>query len=83
MAEGQWPDIMAMCEWLQDPANAEPSATFPVDAARVSGPGVYTWHGDAVASALVSAQLPRSRIRCMWTRRARIHRELVEPRARR
>ena len=57
VAEGQWPDIMAMCEWLQDPANAEPCATFPVDAARVSGPGVYAWHGDAAASALVSGQL--------------------------
>jgi hypothetical protein len=57
VAEGEWPDIEAMCEWLQDPANAEPCATFPVDAARVSGPGVYAWHGDEVASALVSAEL--------------------------
>ncbi len=54
---GDVPDILAMRDWLRDPANAEACATFPVDADRVASPGVYAWHGDHEAERLVGGEL--------------------------
>ena len=53
-------EINAMVVWLLEPRNAEPCATFPIDADRASRPGVYAWHGDGTASELVRRSLGAS-----------------------
>jgi hypothetical protein len=55
-------EIDDMAERLRDPHNAEPCATFPVDPERVASPGMYAWHGDETAKALVLAVLGSSRV---------------------
>jgi hypothetical protein len=57
MTDYECPDAAELAAWLGDPANAEPCATFPLDRAGVAGPGVYAWHGDAVASEIVGLVL--------------------------
>src|SRR4051794_9223813 len=46
-----------MAEWLRVPANAEPCSTFPRVAMRAAAPGVYAWHGDAVANEIIGGVL--------------------------
>ena len=57
MTDFEFPDASKLAAWLADPANAEPCATFPLDAGGVGGPGIYTFHGDAVASEVVGLVL--------------------------
>ena len=50
--------IKWLAEWLSDPGNAEPCARFPAGPPDPgSSPGVYAWHGDASADALVDKAL--------------------------
>jgi hypothetical protein len=49
--------IRWLAEWLGDPRDAEPCAAFPVAADRGAIGGVYAWHGDEAAAALVSCAL--------------------------
>jgi hypothetical protein len=60
VGQGYVDELNGMMEWLRDPANAEPCATFPADAARVASAGVYAWHGDAAFNELIEREL-RSR----------------------
>lgn len=54
---GPKPDVQGMAAWLRDPANAEPCATFPRVTMRVAAPGLYAWHGDAVANEIIGRVL--------------------------
>ena len=47
-------NIEWLAEWLSDPDKAEPSWVFDCDERRASQPGLFAWHGDAVAHELVS-----------------------------
>src|SRR4051812_35160894 len=49
--------IKALAIWLSDPASADSCDAFPVAADRGSSGGVYAWHGDAEAVALVESTL--------------------------
>jgi hypothetical protein len=57
MTDNEYPDAAKLAAWLGDPANAEPCATFPLDAGAVAVPGIYVFHGDAVASEVVGLVL--------------------------
>lgn len=57
MIDGYDEHIKWLAEWLGDPSHAEPCARFPVEADRGSSGGVYAWHGDASADALVGKAL--------------------------
>src|SRR5690349_24732905 len=57
MTDSEYPDAGKLADWLGDPANAEPCATFPLDPCGSLDPGVYAFHGDAVASEVVGLVL--------------------------
>jgi hypothetical protein len=59
--DGYIQEIRWLAEWLGDPDHAEPCSAFPIASDRGSFMGVYTWHGDASADALVSQALGPSR----------------------
>jgi hypothetical protein len=50
-------NIKGLAEWLSDPGNAEPCASFPIDDSRGSSAGIYAWHGDEAACELVTKRL--------------------------
>jgi hypothetical protein len=55
--DGYLQHIKELAEWLGDPGHAEPCSAFPIASDRGSFAGVYAWHGDASADALVSTVL--------------------------
>jgi hypothetical protein len=55
--DGYIQHIRWLAEWLGDPGHAEPCSAFPIASDRGSFMGVYAWHGDASADALVSKAL--------------------------
>ena len=69
MGQGYVDELNAMIEWLRDPANAEPCATFPADATRAASAGVYAWHGDDAFNELVEREL-RSRVSPLYVDQA-------------
>ena len=57
MNDGYIQHIKGLAEWLGDPGHAEPCSAFPIASDRGSFAGVYAWHGDASADALVRQAL--------------------------
>jgi hypothetical protein len=55
--DGYIQHIRWLAEWLGDPGHAEPCSAFPIASDRGSFAGVYAWHGDASADALVRTAL--------------------------
>jgi hypothetical protein len=53
MTDFEHPDAAKLADWFGDAANAEPCATFPLDPCGALDPGIYAFHGDAVANEVI------------------------------
>jgi hypothetical protein len=68
--DGYIQHIRWLAEWLGDPGHAEPCSAFPIATDRGSFMGVYAWHGDASADALVGNALGQGRTSPLYLGRA-------------